>query len=140
MLNKTFSMIKPDAVKRNITGEINKMIEDNGFIIIAQKLIHISIDQARGFYLCHKDRPFYDELVNYISSYPVIAQVLKKDNAVSDYRQLMGATNPTLAAAGTIRAKFGLNIGNNSVHGSDSNENAVNEIHFFFKDSEIFDR
>ena len=140
MMERTFSIIKPDAVRRNLIGEINAMLEKAGFKIIAQKMLHMSKEKAMGFYLVHKDRPFYDELTDYMSSGPVVVQVLEKENAVSDYREIMGATNPANAAEGTIRAKYALSVGENSVHGSDSLENAKNEINYFFTKDDICER
>ena len=136
-MDKTFSIIKPDATKRNITGSINQVIEKNGLRIIAQKRIKLTTDQAENFYSVHKDRPFFRDLIEYMTSEPVVVQVLEGNNAVSKYRQVMGATNPVNAETGTIRKEFALNIQENSVHGSDSNENAEIEINYFFKDDEI---
>ena len=136
-MQKTFSIIKPDATKRNITGSINKIIEDNGFKIIAQKRIHLSQNQAKEFYDIHKERPFFNDLVEYMTSEPVIVQVLQCDDAVNRYRKVMGATNPEEAANGTIRQVHALNIQENSVHGSDSEDNAKKEISFFFNENEI---
>ena len=137
MINQTFSIIKPDATKRNITGSINKVIEDSGLRIIAQKRIKLSTDQAENFYSVHKDRPFFRDLVQYMSSEPVIVQVLSGENCVEKYRSIMGATNPENADEGTIRKLFALNVQENSVHGSDSEENAKIEISFFFEAEEI---
>ena len=134
---KTFSIIKPDATKRNITGSINKIIEDSGLRIIAQKRIHLTKNQAESFYSIHKVKPFFRDLVDYMTSAPVIVQVLEGNNAISKYREVMGATNPNEANIGTIRKIHALNIQENSVHGSDSEENATIEISFFFKDEEI---
>lgn len=134
---RTFSIIKPDATARNLTGKINAMYEENGFRIVAQKRIRLSRLQAREFYAVHKDRPFYEDLVEYMVSGPVVVQVLEGENAVTKNRELMGATDPAKAAAGTIRKQFGESIERNAVHGSDSPENAANEIRFFFSDSEI---
>ena len=136
-MQKTFSIIKPDATKRNITGSINKIIESNNLRIVAQKRIHLSQDQAKEFYQIHKERPFFKDLVDYMTSQPVIVQVLEGENAVSKYREVMGATNPEDAEDGTIRKLYALNIQENSVHGSDSVDNANIEISFFFKDTEI---
>ena len=136
-MNQTFSIIKPDATKRNITGSINKIIEDSGLRIIAQKRIKLSTDQAENFYSVHKDRPFFRDLVQYMSSEPVIVQVLSGENCVEKYRSIMGATNPENADEGTIRKLFALNVQENSVHGSDSEENAKIEIRFFFRAEEI---
>ena len=140
MIEKTLSILKPDAVARNLTGKINSMLEDAGFKIVAQKMIHMSKEKAQGFYIVHKERPFYDELTTYMSSAPVVVQVLEKENAVEDYRRIMGATDPKKADEGTIRAKYALSVGENSVHGSDSLENAKTEIAYFFTDDEICER
>lgn len=134
---RTFSIIKPDATRRNLTGAINAKIEGAGLRIVAQKRIHMSLDQAKGFYAVHSARPFFGELTEFMASEPVVVQVLEGDNAVAKYREVMGATNPAEAAPGTIRKDFALSIGENSVHGSDSLENAKTEIAYFFKDSEI---
>ena len=138
-MNRTFSIIKPDATKRNITGKINAIIEDNDLRIIAQKRIQLSKGQAEEFYSIHSDKPFYSELIHYMTSEPVVVQVLSGENAVEKYRSVMGATNPENADNGTIRKLFALNVQENSVHGSDSLENAKNEIDFFFKSDEILD-
>tara|TARA_B000000557_G_C20528666_1_gene339630 strand:- start:45 stop:464 length:420 start_codon:yes stop_codon:yes gene_type:complete len=137
-MNRTFSIIKPDATKRNITGSINKIIEDNNLIIIAQKRTKLSKEKAEGFYSIHKDKPFFNDLIEYMTSGPVIVQVLQGDNAVENYRRIMGATNPENAENGTIRKEYALNIQENSVHGSDSDANAKIEINYFFEESEIF--
>jgi nucleoside-diphosphate kinase len=134
---RTFSIIKPDATKRNLTGKINALIESAGLRIVAQKRTILSRRQAGKFYEIHKDRPFFGELVDYMVSEPVVVQVLEGDNAVAKYREIMGATDPAKAAPGTIRKEFALSIGENSVHGSDSPENAATEIRFFFSDIEI---
>ncbi len=136
-MNRTLSIIKPDATKRNITGSINKIIEDNNLIIVAQKRIKLSRDKAEGFYAIHKDKPFFNDLIEYMTSGPVIVQVLQGENAVQQYRNIMGATNPDNAEEGTIRKEFALNIQENSVHGSDSDDNAKLEINYFFDESEI---
>jgi nucleoside-diphosphate kinase len=136
-MNKTFSIIKPDATKRNITGSVNKVIEENGLRIIAQKRIKLTIKQAETFYSVHVDRPFFRDLIEYMTSEPVIVQILSGENCVEKYRAIMGATNPENADEGTIRKLFALNIQENSVHGSDSDENAKIEIDFFFKTEEI---
>ena len=136
-MNQTFSIIKPDATKRNITGSINKVIEENGLRIIAQKRIKLTTDQAQKFYSIHKDRPFFRDLIQYMTSEAVIVQVLSGDNCVEKYRSIMGATNPENAENGTIRKLFALNVQENSVHGSDSADNAKIEINFFFKPEEI---
>ena len=136
-MDQTFSIIKPDATKRNITGNINKVIEENGLRIIAQKRIKLSIEQAEKFYSVHKDKSFFGDLIEYMTSGPVIVQVLEGENSVDRYRAIMGATNPENAADGTIRKLFALNVQENSVHGSDSKDNAKIEISFFFKEEEI---
>jgi len=136
-MERTFSIIKPDATKRNLTGAINKMLEDAGLRIVAQKRIHMTKEQAEGFYAVHKERPFFGELTEFMSSAPVVVQVLEGENAVAKNREVMGATNPEEAAPGTIRKEYALNIGENSVHGSDSAENAAIEIAYFFNDDEI---
>lgn len=136
-IERTFSIIKPDATRRNLTGAINAKLEEAGLRIIAQKRIHMTKEQAEGFYAVHKDRPFFGELTAFMSSAPVVVQVLEGENAVAKNREVMGATNPAEAAEGTIRKSFALDIGENSVHGSDSLENAATEIAFFFADDEI---
>ena len=136
-MEKTFSIIKPDATKRNITGSINKIIEENGLCIVAQKRIKLSIYQAKDFYRIHSDKSFFNDLIEYMTSEPVIVQVLSGNNAVETYRKIMGATNPENAEEGTIRKTHALNVQENSVHGSDSKENAEKEIAFFFKNEEI---
>ena len=134
---RTLSIIKPDATKRNLTGAINAVIEKSGLRIIAQKRIWLSEGQAEGFYAVHKERPFFRDLVNFMISGPVVVQALEGDNAVAKYRDVMGTTNPANAAEGTIRKQFAESIEANSVHGSDSLENAAREIEFFFSDQEI---
>ena len=136
-MNQTFSIIKPDATKRNLTGSINSVIETNGLRIIAQKRIKLTNDQAKKFYDVHNDKPFFSDLIEYMTSEPVVVQVLQADNAVKKYREVMGATNPENAEEGTIRKLFALNVQENSVHGSDSDENALKEIEFFFNENEI---
>lgn len=136
-IQQTFSIIKPDATERNLTGKINAVFEENGLRIVAQKRLRMSRLQAGKFYEVHKDRPFYGELVEYMVSAPVVVQVLEGENAVAKNRELMGATNPEQAAEGTIRKMFAENIERNSVHGSDSVENAEQEIRFFFSGCEI---
>ena len=136
-LQRTFSIIKPDATRRNLTGAVNKMIEEAGLKIIAQKRIHMTEAQAQEFYIIHKDRPFYNELVTFMMSGPVVVQVLEGEDAVAAYRDVMGATNPADADEGTIRRAFAETIEANSVHGSDSIENAAIEIAHFFTDNEI---
>lgn len=137
MTERTFSIIKPDATRRNLTGKINAVIEDAGLRIVAQRRIRMSRQQAEKFYEVHKERPFYGELVEFMTSEPVVVQVLEGDGAVAKYREVMGATNPEQAAAGTIRKLYAVNVGENSVHGSDSAENAAAEIAQFFKAEEI---
>lgn len=134
---RTLSILKPDATERNLTGAINAMFEEAGFRIVAQKRIHLSRQQAEQFYIVHKERPFYGELVDYMITAPVVVQVLEREDAVAKNRDLMGATNPANAAEGTIRKKFAESIERNSVHGSDSADNAKIEIDFFFKPEEI---
>ncbi len=134
---RTLSILKPDATERNLTGKINAMFEEKGFRIVAQKRIRLSRMQAQQFYAVHKERPFFGELVEYMVSGPVVVQVLEAKNAVAGNRELMGATDPAKAAAGTIRKAFGESIERNTVHGSDSPDNATGEIRFFFSDSEI---
>jgi nucleoside-diphosphate kinase len=136
-MDQTFSIIKPDATKRNITGSINKVIEESGLRIIAQKRIRLTNDQAKNFYSIHKERPFFNDLIEYMTSEPVVVQILSGENCVEKYRTIMGATNPENAEEGTIRKLFALNVQENSVHGSDSEDNAKNEISFFFKAEEI---
>ena len=136
-MSRTFSIIKPDATNRNITGAINKIIEENDLRVIGQKRIKLSKDKAEGFYAIHKDKPFFNDLIEYMTSGPVIVQVLEGKNAVEQYRRIMGATNPDNAEEGTIRKEFALNIQEKSVHGSDSNENAKIEIDYFFEEKEI---
>ena len=137
MTERTFSIIKPDATKRNLTGAVNAVIEKAGLRIVAQKRIKMSRAQAEEFYGVHKERPFFGELVEFMTSEPVVVQVLEGDNAVAKYREVMGATNPANAEEGTIRKLFALSVGENSVHGSDSQENAAIEIAQFFKADEI---
>ena len=136
-MDRTFSIIKPDATKRNITGSINKIIEDNELAIIAQKRIKLSREKAEGFYFIHKEKSFFNDLIEYMTSGPVVVQVLEGDNAVDKYRKIMGATNPENAEVGTIRKEHALNIQENSVHGSDSDINAKIEIDYFFDENEI---
>ncbi len=136
-IQRTFSIIKPDATERNLTGKINAVFEENGLRIVAQRRTRLSRLQAGEFYGVHKERPFYDELVDYMVSGPVVVQVLEGENAVDKHREVMGATNPAEAAEGTVRKMFAEDIGRNSVHGSDSAENAAIEMKFFFSDCEI---
>ena len=137
MAERTFSIIKPDATRRNLTGKIIAKIEDAGLRVIASKRIKMTRAQAEGFYAVHKDRPFFGELVEQMSAAPVVVQVLEGENAILKYREVMGATNPEKAAPGTIRKEFALNMGENSVHGSDAPETAAQEIKYFFSDTEI---
>ena len=137
MTERTFSILKPDATRRNITGKVNAVIEEAGLRIVAQKRVHLTEDQARRFYEVHKERPFYGELVAQMTAEPVVVQVLEGEDAVARYRTVMGATNPEPAADGTIRKLFALSIGENTVHGSDSLENAKAEIAQFFGEGDI---
>ena len=136
-IERTFSIIKPDATKRNLTGKIISKFEDAGLRIVASKRIHMTREQAEGFYAVHKERPFYGDLCSFMTSGPVVVQVLEGENAVAKNREVMGATNPADAAAGTIRAEFAESIEANSVHGSDAPETAAEEIKFFFTDDEL---
>jgi nucleoside-diphosphate kinase len=138
MSNKTFTMIKPDATSKGYTGAILDQIIKAGFSVKAMKWIHLSPAQAGTFYEVHKERPFYQELVDFMSSGPIVAAILEKDNAVADFRTLIGATNPAQAEEGTIRKKYAASIGENAVHGSDSDENAAIEGNFFFSGLERF--
>ena len=133
-IEKTLSIIKPDAVERNLQEEIKNEFKNNGFEILQEKKIHISKQEAETFYKVHQTKPFYNDLCTYLSSGPIIVMELQKDNAILDNRKLMGATNPELAEEGTLRKKYGISIDKNCVHGSDSLENAKIEIDFFFKD------
>ena len=133
-LEKTLSIIKPDAIERNLDNEIKEIFKSKGFLIKKEKKIQIEKSEAERFYKVHETKPFYDDLCTYLSSGPIVVMVLEKENAVHENRELMGATNPKDAAAGTIRKKYGISIDKNSVHGSDSIENAKIEIDFFFKD------
>ncbi len=136
-LERTLSMIKPDATKRNLTGKIIDRFESNGLRIVASKRIFLSRREARLFYGMHSDKPFFEELVEFMVSEPIVVQVLEGDNAIFKNREVMGATDPKKAAEGTIRRDFALSIGENSVHGSDSKESAAREINFFFSDCEV---
>lgn len=135
--NYTFSMIKPNATAKNITGKVNAYFEAAGFKIVAQRRVRLTLAQAQKFYEVHKERSFYNELCEFLASGPVVAQVLKGPNAVLKAREIMGDTNPEKAAAGTIRRDLGDSIGENTIHGSDSDENAANEIAFFFNQLDI---
>ncbi len=136
-LERTFSIIKPDATRRNLTGKINAKFEEAGLRIVAQKRIHMTKAQAGKFYDVHAERPFYDELCEFMSSEPVVVQVLEGENAIAKNREVMGATNPADAAPGTIRAEFAESVGENSVHGSDAPETAAIEIAYFFSGTEL---
>ncbi len=134
---RTFSILKPDATRRNLTGAVNAVIEAAGLRIVGQRRIRMSREQAEKFYEIHKERPFFGELVEFMTSGPVVVQVLEGDNAVAKYREVMGATNPAQAAEGTIRKQFAESVGENTVHGSDSVDNAKAEIAQFFTDADI---
>ena len=136
-VERTFSIIKPDATRRNLTGAVNAVIEGSGLRIVAQKRVRMTREQAETFYAVHRERPFFGELVEFMTSAPVVVQVLEGENAVAAYRDVMGATNPANAAEGTIRKQFALSVGENSAHGSDSAENAEIEIRQFFAGNEI---
>ncbi|NOG71735.1 nucleoside-diphosphate kinase [Roseicella sp. DB1501] len=136
-VERTLSILKPDATRRNLTGKINAKFEEAGLRIVAQKRLHLSEAQAGAFYAVHKERPFYKDLVAFMTSGPVVVQVLEGENAVAKNREIMGATNPANAAPGTIRKEFAESIEANSVHGSDSAENAATEVAFFFSGIEI---
>jgi nucleoside-diphosphate kinase len=136
-VERTFSIIKPDATKRNLTGAVNAIIEKAGLRIVAQKRVRITREQAETFYGVHRERPFFGELVEFMTSGPVVVQVLEGDNAIAKYREVMGATDPSKAAEGTIRKVHALSIGENSVHGSDAPETAEKEIAQFFSGNEI---
>ncbi|MBS4774141.1 MAG: nucleoside-diphosphate kinase [Proteobacteria bacterium] len=136
-MERTLSIIKPDATTRNITGKVNSMIEDAGLKIIAQKLIRLTAPQAEEFYQEHKDKAFFTSLIDFMTSAPVVVQVLEGEDAVARYRKIMGATNPAVAEEGTIRKTFALSIDKNTVHGSDSPESAKREVDFFFSEIEI---
>ena len=136
-VERTLSIIKPDATRRNLTGKINAKFEDAGLRIAAQKRVHLTMAQARVFYAEHSERPFYGELCEFMASAPVVLQVLEGDGAIAKNREVMGATNPADAAAGTVRAEFAQSVGENSVHGSDSPESAAREITYFFSGLEL---
>ena len=136
-IQRTFSIIKPDATQRNLTGKIISKFEDAGLRIVASKRIQMTREQAEGFYAVHKERPFFGELVDSMTSGPVVVQVLEGEDAIAKNREVMGATNPENADAGTIRKEFALSVGENSVHGSDARETAAEEIKFFFTEEEI---
>ncbi len=134
----TFTMIKPTAVKKGYIGPIMGKIAEGGFKVKAMKMVYLTLEQAKKFYEIHKERPFYGELTAFMSSGPIVAAILEKENAVEAYRNYIGATNPAEAKAGTIRAEYGTDLGMNAVHGSDSDENAIIEGNFFFSDLEKF--
>ncbi len=136
-IERTFSIVKPDATRRNLTGDVIARLEKGGLRVIAQKRLRLTLEQAQAFYAVHKARPFYNDLCKFMTSGPVIVQVLEGENAVARNREIMGATNPANAAPGTIRKDFAESVEANSVHGSDSAENAASEISFFFADIEI---
>ena len=136
-VERTFSMIKPDATRRNLTGAITKMLEDSGLRVVASKRVWMSRREAEGFYAVHRERPFFGELVDFMSSGPTIVQVLEGEDAIAKNREVMGATNPANAAEGTVRKTFALSIGENSVHGSDAPETAREEIAYWFSGTEI---
>ena len=138
MTNRTFTMIKPDATEKGYTGAILEMINKAGFRIVAMKMTHLSIEKAGEFYAVHSELPFYGELCEFMSSGPIVAAILEKDNAVADFRTLIGATNPAQAEEGTIRKKYATSIGENAVHGSDSDDNATIEGAFHFAGTEVF--
>ena len=136
-VERTFSMIKPDATKRNLTGAITKMLEDAGLRVVASKRVHMSLREAEGFYAVHRERPFFGELTEFMSSGPTVVQVLEGEDAIATNRRVMGATNPAEADEGTIRKAFANSIGENSVHGSDAPETAKEEIAYWFSETEI---
>ena len=136
-IERTFSMIKPDATRRNLTGAITAKLEESGLRVVASKRVHMSLERAQEFYAVHSERPFYAELTEFMSSGPTIVQVLEGENAITHNRDVMGATNPEEADSGTIRKEFAVSLSENSVHGSDSPETAAQEISFWFSDDEI---
>ena len=133
MVEQTLAIIKPDAVKKNIIGRIIQRIEDEGFSIMAMKLVNLTKDEARGFYIVHKDKPFYDSLTSFMSSGPAVVMVLERDDAISRWREVMGATDPAQAKPGSLRHSYGFSVERNGVHGSDARETAEWEIRYFFK-------
>jgi len=139
-MQRTFSIIKPDAVSRNLIGQITQRFEDNGLRVVASKMICLTVEQAEGFYAEHKGRDFYEPLVSYMLSNPIIVQVLEGEDAIAKNRKIMGVTDPSKADAGTIRADFALSVRENSVHGSDSPQSAAREIAFFFNENELCSR
>ncbi|MGF1691271.1 nucleoside-diphosphate kinase [Photobacterium kagoshimensis] len=139
-IQRTFSIVKPDAVKRNLIGAIYNRIEKAGFKIVAAKMLHLTEEQAQGFYAEHQEKPFFADLVAFMTSGPVMVQVLEGEQAVERYRELMGKTNPEEAACGTIRADYALSLRHNSIHGADSPESAAREIAYFFAEDEVYPR
>lgn len=139
-VERTLSIIKPDAIEKNLIGAIYNRFESAGFQIVAAKMLHMSQEQAEGFYAEHKERPFFASLVEFMTSGPIMVQVLEGENAVARHRELMGATNPEQAAAGTLRADYASSLGENAVHGSDAPESAAREIAYFFADNELCPR
>jgi nucleoside-diphosphate kinase len=139
-VERTFSIVKPDAVAKNLMGQIYRRFEDNGLKIVAAKMLHLSREQAEGFYAVHKKRLFFKDLIDFMVSGPVMVQVLEGENAIAKNREIMGATNPKNAASGTIRADFAQTVDENAVHGSDAPETAAQEIAYFFSDNEICPR
>lgn len=139
-VTRTFSIIKPDATRRNLTGAVTKMLEEAGLRVVASRRMHMTRDQAEGFYAVHKERPFYNDLCSFMTSGPVVVQVLEGEDAVKRNRDVMGATNPADAAEGTIRKAYAESIEANSVHGSDSDENAAIEIAYFFPSTDVYTR
>ena len=133
MTEKTLAIIKPDAVKKNIIGRIIQRIEDEGFKIAAMRMLHLTKDEAKGFYIVHKSRPFYEDLTNFMSSGPAVVMTLERDDAIAHWRQVMGATDPAQAKPGTLRREFGFSVERNATHGSDARETAEWEIAYFFK-------
>jgi len=133
MTEKTLAIIKPDAVKKNIIGRIIQRIEDEGFKIAAMKMLHLTKDDAKGFYIVHKDRPFYNDLTNFMSSGPAVVMILERDDAIAHWRRVMGATDPAQAKPGTLRREYGFSVERNATHGSDARETAEWEIAYFFK-------
>ena len=137
-LERTFSIVKPDGVARNLIGEVYRRFEQAGLRIVAARMVHLSKAEAEGFYAVHRERPFFNDLVKYMTSGPVMLQVLEGDNAIAKNREIMGATDPSKAAPGTVRKEFAKSIGENTVHGSDSLDNARTEIAYFFPSTEIY--
>lgn len=140
MVQRTFSIIKPDAVSRNLIGEITARLEKSGLSVVASKMLHLTIEQAAGFYAEHEGKPFYETLMTNMTAGPIIVQVLEGENAIAKNREVMGATDPEKAAPGTIRKDFAVSMQKNSVHGSDSPESAAREIAYFFSEDEVYPR